>query len=152
MLMAIAYFTVSFVSYSKVNFDKSAYYAAISSDNLKMVEEQLSLLKKSEIIEREGFEGALLMKKAGLIGNLMEKLSLFKEGHKKLEEAIKNDPDNTEFRFLRLVIQEHAPSILNYDNELKRDSIHIKKTFKSLPTSVQKVIIDYSKQSKVLLI
>ena len=114
--------------------------------------EQIKILKESSIAEKVGYEGALLMKKAGLVISLIQKLNLFKEGHEKLEKAIKKDPKNTEFRFLRLIIQENAPSILNYDNELEKDSFHIKNTFNSLPLAIQRVIVDYSKQSKILSI
>lgn len=135
---------------NKPGLDKAAFYAAISSEDLKMVNEQISVLKKSSIKERKGFEGALLMRKAGLVSSLREKLSLFKAGHKKLEEAIEKDPENTEFRFLRLIIQENAPGILNYNEELELDSIHIRKSFNSLSPVVQKVILDYSRKSEVL--
>jgi hypothetical protein len=90
------------------------------------------------------------MKKAGLVLNPAEKLSLFKNGHKKLEAAIKNSTENVELRFLRLIIQENAPSILNYNDDLEKDSIYITQKYKRLPDNIQKVIIDYSKKSEFL--
>ena len=64
------------------------------------------------------FTGALLMKKAGFNAPPAIKLHLFKSGHKMLEAAIRNNPENAEFRFLRLIIQEHAPGILGYKNDI----------------------------------
>ena len=142
--------SVNFFSYSKTSFDKAAFYTAISNNSLEKVNDQIKILEESSIAEKVGYEGALLMKKAGLVASLLHKLNLFKEGHEKLEEAIREDPANTEFRFLRLIIQENAPSILNYNNEMEKDITHIKNTFGSLPTLVQKVIVDYSKESKIL--
>ncbi|HYG39444.1 MAG TPA: hypothetical protein VD908_12525 [Cytophagales bacterium] len=131
-------------------FDKSLFYSVISSDDLELVDSQLRILETAEITEKEAFEGALLMKKAGLVKNVKEKLSLFKKGNQKLEEAIVEDAQNAEYRFLRLIIQENAPGILNYDKDIEADSLLIKNSFDSLSTIVQNAIMDYSKKSKVL--
>lgn len=90
------------------------------------------------------------MKKAGLVKNVKSKLKLFKEGHHKLEEAIEKDNSNIEYRFLRLIIQENAPDILNYNKDIKKDSAFIKENYKNLPVVVRDAIEDYSKKSKVL--
>ena len=90
------------------------------------------------------------MRKAGLAKGASNKLSLFKSGHKKLEESIKKNNSNAEFRFLRLIIQEHAPGILGYKNDMQQDVDYIKKSYKDLPQAVQQAISNYSKQSKIL--
>ena len=90
------------------------------------------------------------MKKAGLAGIPVQKLNLFKQGHKELEAAIKREPKNVEFRFLRLMIQENAPGVLGYKDQLPEDSEYIKKSYKTLPDEVQRAIEDYSKKSKIL--
>ena len=79
-----------------------------------------------------------------------KKLDLFKEGHKKLEAALNKDSSNTEFRFLRLMIQEHAPGLLGYKRELEKDRLYIKNNFKKLPPVLQDAVISYSKESKIL--
>ncbi|MES2732806.1 MAG: hypothetical protein V4714_13715 [Bacteroidota bacterium] len=131
-------------------FDKSAFYKALASDDIDQITAQIDLLEKHASPEKTAYEGALLMRKAGLVKNVSNKLSLFKSGRLKLEKAISEDTTNTEFRFLRLLIQENAPAILHYRSDLKTDSQHIKASFKSLPTVVQRVISAYSKKSKVL--
>ena len=90
------------------------------------------------------------MKKAGLVTKAKEKLSLFKSGRLKLEASIKNDNKNTEFYFLRLIIQEHAPKMVNYRNELESDGLFIRTNYKMLPQVVQQAIFEYSKKSKIL--
>ena len=55
------------------------------------------------------------------------KLSTFKKGKNNLEKAIKMDGDNTELRWLRLTIQLHAPSFLNYNDDIESDKSFIKK-------------------------
>jgi len=134
----------------KAGFDKSAFYSSMASNNLEEINNQLIILKGVTINEKEAYEGALLMKKAGLVSKAKEKLSLFKSGRLKLEAAIKKDKENTEFSFLRLIIQEHAPKIVEYRNDLKNDSLLIRSNYKNLPQVVQQAINEYSKNSKVL--
>ena len=87
---------------------------------------------------------------ASFSGSPNTKLHYFKEGHVLLEEAIKKDPDNAEYRFLRLMIQEHAPGVLGYKKNIENDSELVRKYYKTLPKDVQLAIVDYNKKSKVL--
>ena len=130
--------------------NRPAYYHAMRLDKKDLVNQQLKKLKSEPLETRQAFEGALLMKKAGLAGIPIQKLNLFKQGHKELEAAIKREPKNVEFRFLRLIIQENAPGVLGYKDQLTEDSEYIKKSYKTLPDEVQRAIEDYSKKSKIL--
>ena len=114
------------------------------------INDELELLNSTSVSEKEAYEGALLMKKAGLAKIPVEKLKIFKKGRIKLETALLSDDDNGEYHFLRLVIQEHAPKIAKYSANLESDKQAIKKSFKSLSPVVQGVIIDYCKNSKIL--
>lgn len=131
-------------------FDKSAFYNAMASDNMDAINNQLAVIKASAVNEKDAYEGALLMKKAGLVSKAKEKLSLFKAGRLKLEAAIKKDRENAEFSFLRLIIQEHAPKLVDYSGNIQSDIAAIRSNFKTLPQVVQQAINDYSKKSKVL--
>ena len=51
----------------KAVFDKGAFYSAMASNDVTSVNNQLSVVKASSINEKEAYEGALLMKKAGLV-------------------------------------------------------------------------------------
>jgi hypothetical protein len=149
LLFVLTALTMQGVS-QKINFDKSAFYAAMASDNLQEINAQLNIVKAASFNEKDAYEGALLMKKAGFNSKAKDKLSLFKTGRMKLEAAIKKDTGNTEFNFLRLIIQEHAPKVVNYNNELENDSLLIRTNYKTLSPIVQQAISDYSKKSKVL--
>lgn len=140
----------SFGQDSSSAFDRASFYDAISSEDLEKVTHQLNILKDADISEKEAFEGALLMKKAGLIKGLSEKLAVFKEGNELLENALSAHPDNTEYRFLRLVIQENAPKILGYNDHIQEDSAHIRQGYATLSSEVKKAIYDYSKESEFL--
>lgn len=132
------------------NLDRVNFYNAMASEKIEEVNAQLILIKASSHSDKEAFEGALLMRKAGLVAKAKQKLSLFKEGRKKLEASIKKDSDNTEYCFLRLIIQEHAPKALEYRGNIDHDSKLIRSNYKNLPQPVQQAIADYSKKSKAL--
>lgn len=131
-------------------FDKEDYYAVMRSNSLEKINEMLTELKVSSFSEKEAYEGALLMKKAGLVGPPLVKLNLFKSGRKKLEAMIQKNNSNVEYRFLRVMIQENAPKILNYKNELADDCAVVKKSYKKLSPLLQQIILDYSQTSKKL--
>jgi hypothetical protein len=149
-LLFLFAFTVVKANPATGAFDKSAFYSALASDNMETINSQLTALKTSTLTEKEAYEGTLLMKKAGLVTKASEKLNLFKAGRIKLEAAIKKDKENAEYNFLRLIIQEHAPKIVKYNNNIQTDVTAIRSNYKTLPPLVQQAIIDYSKKSKVL--
>ncbi|HEV3223495.1 MAG TPA: hypothetical protein VGZ90_11495 [Puia sp.] len=130
--------------------NRVAFYKAMEENNKDLVNVQLTELQSAPSEIRDAFMGAMLMKKAGFVAPPAIRVRLFKEGHKMLEAAIRQDPDNAEFHFLRLIIQEHAPGLLGYKNDLQKDSEFIRKSYKSLPDELQQVITNYSKKSKSL--
>lgn len=140
----------SFGNNPSAGFGKEKLYSALAGNNLSVINALLNELQPVTIPEKNAYEGALLMKKAGLVVKAKEKLSLFKSGRIKLEAAIKSDEGNAEYRFLRLVIQEHAPKILNYKNDIQSDVELIRSSFKNLAPVVQQAIRDYSKDSRSL--
>jgi hypothetical protein len=135
---------------SSLYFDKSVLYAAMAGRDIAEVDGVLAGLKESSLMEKTAYEGALLMKKAGLVSKVKDKLSFFKSGRSKLEEAIKNDEGNVEYHFLRLIIQENAPKIVRYKGDLKNDSELVRASFKKLAPVVQQAVKDYSKKSTFL--
>ena len=89
----------------------------MESESKTLVDAQISELNSAPADVKNAFLGAMIMRKAGIGGNPASKLKLFKQGHKLLEAAIAKDPNNAEFRFLRLIIQENSPGILGYNND-----------------------------------
>lgn len=132
------------------SFDKEAYYTAMASGNLDKINAELTTLQSTSIPEKEAYQGALLMRKAGLLGIPAEKLKFFKSGRIKLESSLLKDSANGEYRFLRLTIQEHAPKIVRYNLDLEKDSRYLRQIFKTLSPVVQQAIINYSKNSRIL--
>lgn len=141
---------VAKVNYLKQGFDRAAFYNALKTTDIDEIDKELAVVDGSPFTEKEAFKGALLMRKAGLVKKPKEKLNLFKEGRIKLETEIHNDSTNTEYHFLRLIIQEHAPKITKYRAQLADDGEYVKKNYKSLLPVVQQIVIDYSKTSGIL--
>ena len=150
IVAALAGQTYFFAQEAATGFDRNSFYSALSSANPDEINEQIELVKKTDIAEKNAFEGALLMRKAGLVAGASNKLSLFKEGREKLESSIASDTGNVEYRFLRLMIQENAPGILGYKSDIRKDSDIIRKSYKKLPQVVQKAITNYNETSKYL--
>lgn len=132
------------------NFDKQEYYKILKAGGLDDVSDEILLVQSSGLLNKDAFEGTLLMKKAGLVEKAKDKLDLFKSGRIKLETAIKNDSTNVEYRFMRLIIQEHAPKVVKNQSQLKSDADYITKNFKTLSPDLQEIVNDYSKTSKTL--
>ncbi len=131
-------------------FDRANFYSIMSTGKTKDVNEELITVRASEIKEKQAYEGALLMRKAGLMKIPAEKLHFFKLGYIKLEGAISTSPENAEYRFLRLTIQEHAPHIVKYYHQIDADKTIVIKEFKNLQPDVREAVREYSKTSKVL--
>lgn len=130
--------------------DKAAFYTVMDRGNLDEVNNEIDLVAASSSPEKDGYTGALLMRKAGLVKRPAEKLKFFKAGRIKFDTAITADKDNVEFHFLRFAIQEHAPKIVKYRADLEADKEIILKAYKNLSPVVQRAIMDYTQKSKLL--
>jgi hypothetical protein len=148
--LLIVFLFITAPARAQQSFDKSAFYTILESGKVADIDAQITMVKKLVLPEKEAYEGVLLMKKSGMMAKPKDKLSVFKMGRLKLEAAITSDNNNIEYRFLRLIIQEHAPKIVKYQNALNEDSKLIRNNFKNLSPFLKETITDYSKKSKVL--
>jgi hypothetical protein len=137
-------------TYKSGQFDKSAFYKVMSSENIMDIDNQLASNETKNFPYKDAYDGSLLMKKAGLTNNKKNQLSLFRSGKLKLENVIIENRENCEFRFLRLMIQENAPSFLGYNKQIGEDCILIRGDYKNTSALLQKIILDYNKKSKKL--
>lgn len=149
-LLFVFLFSAFQVHAQNTGIDKSAYYKALESGNLAAIDAQLSKVNAAPAVEKTAYEGTLLMKKAQLVSKSKDKLDLFKSGRSKLESCISKYKENTEYRFLRLIIQENAPKVVKYNTNLDEDSRLIQANFTRLSPHLQQVILDYSRKSKIL--
>jgi hypothetical protein len=84
---------------SAQSFDREAFYTVMASGNMEEINNELILVRAQSINEKEAYEGALLMRKAGLLKKPEEKLKAFKSGRIKLETALLDNNENGEYRF-----------------------------------------------------
>lgn len=130
--------------------DKAGFYSVMASGRLAAVDSELSVLSTATMKEKQAYEGALLMRKAGLLGRAKEKLATFRAGAVKLEGSLARDTGNAEYHFLRLMIQEHAPAVVHYNKDKETDSRAVIRAFPALPPVVQKAIRNYCSHSRIL--
>jgi hypothetical protein len=149
-LKALFIFLFAFNSVAQTTYNKQGFYDAMSSTDVREIDEQLKEAEKATGLDKQAIIGTLTMKKAGFAPGVAKKLKIFKVGHKELEASIQQDSGNAEYRFMRLMIQENAPGILGYKKEIESDKEYLRRSFKTLPGTLQKAIIHYAKKSKVL--
>jgi len=131
--------------------DRKDFYPIFSFGNLTQVNQCIETFKKAKPSSINNvYIGAMLIKKADLEFFPTDKLEYFKAGYTMLEKEIKAHPENIEYRFIRLTIQETAPSILGYNQNIQEDKKLVVQNFYKLDTSLQFYIKEYCKQSKIL--
>lgn len=94
------------------------------------------------------YKGAAIALKAKFAKHIKEKKSLFIEGTKLVDTAIKNDPSNAEIRMIRLSIQENSPRILNYKSNIDEDKNGILNSLNKQNQSLKEYLKNYIIQSK----
>ncbi|HLW07776.1 MAG TPA: hypothetical protein VKY45_09430 [Marinilabiliaceae bacterium] len=142
---------LTFFSLNAVSIDKKYFYDVFKGGSMDSVDALLSVYEEMEPVGEELiFKGALYVKKAGFLNNLGQKIELFKKGREIVEKKIEEQPENVEFRFVRLIIQEKVPAILRYNSNKAEDAEMVIKGVNQLEKEVQEAIFDYSKNSSSL--
>ena len=134
----------------KPNFDRKEYYRVLKTGGLSEIAAEETIVAELGGNDGKAYNGGLLMRKAGLLRRPKDRLEAFKKGRFQLETAIRADPDRVEYHFLRLIIQEHAPNVVKYRDQLNEDRDLVRRQFSGLPSDLQEVIRDYSQGSAVL--
>lgn len=129
-------------------FSKSDFFTTLekgSQSDLLALQKQLHAQKISN--DQQAYLGTAKMKSAEFEKTAGDKLSTFKEGKTLLEKSISAEPNNPEYRFLRLIIQENAPKILKYNQQIKEDATFIQSNSSKLSKEVKSAALNYSKTS-----
>ena len=133
------------------SFSKSEFYKVMESGDKTVIELLENKVASSSVTnDQKAYYGAILMKSSEFQKTAGDKLKKFKKGHVLLEEMITKNPKNIEYRFLRLMIQEHAPKIVKYNTKIEEDASFIKDNLNQASKEVKSAIIDYAKVSKAL--
>jgi hypothetical protein len=91
-----------------------------------------------------GYTGGITMLMTKSTANPFSKAEYFKNGKKLLEDAISNNKNDIELRFLRFSIQDNLPSTLGYNKNSEEDKNYIMKYLPMLDKrEVRKIIANY---------
>lgn len=137
-------------AHSQTGAGRTRVYELLKTGDADAITTEIDKLNESPWKQKEGYQGALLMKKAGLLKKAKDKISTFKEGRIKLETAIASNTADAELHFLRLIIEENAPKVVKYKADLPADKEFIIRHHKEMPAAVQEALADYVKTSKML--
>lgn len=135
------------------NITKQEFYSVLKEDRIQKINQMIQKVEKQNANAslKNAYKGALLMKKAGILeGSPGRKMEVFKQGSALLEKEIDKHPNNVEYRFLRLSIQENAPKILRYYKNIKADKTLIANKYSGLDKELKIVIKAYTRKSKYL--
>lgn len=130
------------------------FYAVIAGNSVEQIDNLLAEIESSGNAGKNAdiYKGALYARKAGLVKAPAERLELFKKGRLLIEQEIARDPSNAEFRFIRLIIQEHAPKAVRYQQNVTEDAELVISKFDLLNKEIKEEIRKYSKTSQYLSI
>lgn len=132
------------------------YFSIESKDTLKIFEKQLKEFQKN--LDKNFFlayNGAYLTLVAKHAINPYTKYFRLRDGLKLISNAIQNQPESLEFRFLRLSVLNYLPSFLGYDDMFFDDYEKIielikKKNYSEVDKQTQKGILEFLIRSSKL--
>lgn len=143
---------VTFVTYAQsLNLNEIRKDFNKGVKNEKLCQEHLDKLEKlAKSPLEKGYEAAFHMFMAKHTSNPFKKMNYFKGGKKLLEEQIKQEPKNTELRFIRLCIQYYIPSYLGYKSNIDEDKEYlVANLYKLKDQQAKDLIFDYLKGAKM---
>jgi hypothetical protein len=79
----------------------------------------------SKNVSTIGYVLSLKMKQAKYKFFPWDKISIFNKEKENLENLIKANPNNLHLRYVRLIIQENTPRLLNYFSDIDKDKLMI---------------------------
>ena len=150
LLISTIILSIIFSSFITV-WNKKAYYNTLASESETEVTAMLIKLNSQKtILNSKAYIAALTIKKANFIKVVKEKIATTKNGITSLETEIKKNPNNIEYRFLRLIMQENVPKIIKYNTNIVEDKKKIIQAYPKLNQELKEIIKNYSKTSKII--
>ena len=140
-----------FFNVSSFYLDKNDLYSALSGDSSQKIDQIIVGLNQEQSTSiNKCYKGALLAKRADFETTAVKKINKFKAGVKLLEVEIEKFPNEVEYRFLRLCIQENCPKVLKYNKNISEDVKLIERSFSKQSKKLRTIIFEYAKSSNAL--
>lgn len=136
---------LSLLAIIATTFSKAEFFKTLETGEQSAVialEKKLATVTVNE--DQQAYYGTIMMKSAEYQKAAGDKLKKFKEGKTLLEGVIQSNPNNVEYRFLRLMIQENAPKILKYTANIKEDAAFIKSNQGKASKEVKTAMVNYA--------
>ncbi len=112
--------------------------AATSQHAAKELDAMLeSVDENSKNTTMVAYKAASVTLQAKYAKGLLVKKNLFTKGAKLLEATVARDPDNYEVRLIRLNIQENAPKITGYNDDVESDKAFLTKHYSTQPADLK---------------
>lgn len=135
-------------------FEANRFYEVLNNASKERVEDLLGEYEKIEKPSSKDkvYTGALYIRMAGFASVPARRLEYFKKGRALLEAEIEKYPDNVEYRFVRLIMQEQVPAMLHYNKNLNEDKLMIMNRFAAIDSGLRREIERYAVRSSILTI
>lgn len=143
LMLLVGFLLLSCNSFANTEL-RELLFKTTSNDGIKQFYNATQNMSTVSNVEK-AYKGVATAMQARLVSSVSDKLSYFKKGKSLIEQAVKNDPNSVEIRFLRFSVQSNVPFILGYSGDVTDDSNFIIKAFES-----KKVLVTDSFWSKVL--
>ncbi|MFY0624669.1 MAG: hypothetical protein JXR07_00115 [Reichenbachiella sp.] len=95
------------------------------------------------IIE-QAYQGLSMTLMAEHVFSPLNKLSYFQDGKELIEKCIKENPNNPELRYIRLIVQLNAPYFLGYNDNIEND-------LKIFTTMIEQDLLQTNQMAKNIL-
>jgi hypothetical protein len=107
----------------------------------------IDIIEVTPCLNSEPYMASAIMQKAQFAFAPWTKYRYFIKGRNKLELYIEQNPSDIEARYIRFLVQSHAPFFLGYNKEIKEDVNLIKKNINNynLPEFYKKQILEHIK-------
>ncbi len=148
--MRLLFFTFLTLLFSSMLAQDNEVYALLENGTTIQLDLKLKTLSTKKGNQTLAYKGALLAKKASKLKTPQKKLKAFKEGANLLDETIKEEPTNLEFRFLRYIIQAKSPKFLSYNKNRIEDKNRIEKG--KVNKVLKELIIDFNHKNEAFKI
>lgn len=146
----IALLVTAFVDAQDLNQIRSDYPNAVESEEItSKLDAEFSSTAEPDKPVLLAYKGAVTTLVGKFAKGIGEKIRVFKQGVSLIEKAVAADPLNPEIRYIRMSVQENAPRILDYHNNIEEDKEFILKNYKNVSSKGSKDIIrDFVLNSK----
>ena len=115
-----------------------------SKENTILLFNKLEAVKTSDGNVLMAYKGASIAMKGRFEKGVKQKSIVFKNGVLLVEDALKNEPNNIEIRFIRLTIQQNSPKILKYKSHITEDKDFILSHYEKIESNkLKNYIRDY---------